>query len=91
MRRVREILLLKFEAHLSGREVARRSGMGETTVREMLKRFEATGLDWPLSASVTDAELEQRLYGRAATRQGQRRRSEPDWAAIHRELKKKHV
>jgi transposase len=57
----------------------------------MLKRFEASGLDWPLAPSMTDAELEVRLYGKAGTRQGQRRRSEPEWATIHRELKKKHV
>jgi len=91
MRRVRDILRLKFEIGLSGREVARRCGIGPTTIREMLKRFEASGLEWPLAPALTDGELEERLYGKAATRQGQRRRSEPDWAAISRELKKKHV
>ena len=91
MRRVRDILRLKFEIGLSGRDVARRSGIGATTIREMLKRFEVSGLEWPLAPALTDAELEERLYGKAATRQGQRRRSEPDWSAINRELKRKHV
>lgn len=91
MRRVRDILRLKFEIGLSGRDVARRSGIGATTIREMLKRFEVSGLEWPLAPALTDAELEERLYGKAATRQGQRRRSEPDWPAINRELKRKHV
>jgi len=91
MRRVRDILRLKFEIGLSGRDVARRSGIGATTIREMLKRFEVSGLEWPLASALTDAELEERLYGKAGSRQGQRRRSEPDWSAINRELKRKHV
>jgi transposase len=35
--------------------------------------------------------LEDRLYGQAASRQGHRRMVEPDWAMIHRELRRKHV
>jgi transposase len=35
--------------------------------------------------------LEDRLYGQAASRQGHRRIVEPDWAMIHRELRRKHV
>jgi len=91
MRRVREILRLRFDAGLGGRDVARRAGIAPSTVREMFKRFSACGLGWPLPASTTDAELEERLYGKAGTRQGLRRRPEPDWAGIHSELKKKHV
>jgi transposase len=30
-------------------------------------------------------------YGPAGTKQGHRRHAEPDWAGIHRELKRKHV
>jgi len=44
----------------------------------VLKRFEASG-------------LELRLYGEAGTRLGRRRRSEPAWGPIQRELKKKKV
>ena len=91
MRRVREVLRLSREGGLATREVVRRTGMARSTVREMLERFEASGLIWPLPLELTDAELETRLYGEAGRRQGCRRRAEPDWAAVNRELKRKHV
>jgi transposase len=91
MRQVREILRLKFGSGTSGREIALRLGIAASTVRETLKRFAAAGLTWPLAAEVTEEALEERLYGKAGTKQGHRRHTEPDWAGIHRELKRKHV
>ena len=35
--------------------------------------------------------LEARLFADSGTKQGYRRQVEPDWASIHRELKRKHV
>jgi transposase len=90
MRRVREVLRLGF-AGISKHEIARRTGLAASTVRETIERFKATGLDWPLPDAVTDGDLEARLYKNAGTKQGHRRHAEPDWAAIHRELKRKHV
>ena len=91
MRQVREILRLRFSSGIPGREIARRLGMAASTVRETLKRFEAAGLRWPLADAVSEEVLAQRLYGRAGSKQGHRRQAEPDWAGIHRELKRKHV
>lgn len=91
MRQVREVLRLKFGAGVSGREIGRRLGISPATVRESLKRVAAAGLAWPLPEDLTDAVLEDRLYGNAGTKQGYRRNVEPDWALIHRELKRKHV
>jgi hypothetical protein len=50
---------------------------------------EVLGLSWPLPAEVTDAALEARLFADACTKRGHRRQVEPDWATIHRELKRK--
>lgn len=91
MRRVREMLRLRLDAELSVQEVARRTGVARSTLREMLQRFAASGLPWPLPLALTDRDLELRLYGETGTKQGFRRRAEPDWAALNRELKKKHV
>jgi transposase len=91
MRQVREVLRLKFGAGVSGREIARRLGISPSSVRETLKRVAAAGLAWPLPEDLTDTVLEDRLYGNAGTKQGYRRNVEPDWALIHRELKRKHV
>jgi transposase len=91
MRRVREILRLTFASRMPGREIARRLGIAPATVRGTLRRFAAAGLTWPLAEDVTEEALEARLYGAVGSRQGQRRHAEPDWAAIHRALKRKHV
>ena len=91
MRHVREMLRLTREAGLTVSEAARRTGVSRSTVREMLRRFDDAGLTWPLPLDQTDAALEVRLYGRACTRRGERRRFEPDWAALNRELKRKHM
>jgi transposase len=37
------------------------------------------------------AVLEAKLFADAGTKQGYRRQIEPDWASIHRELKRKYV
>jgi transposase len=90
MRYMREILRLG-SAGISKHEIARRTGLAPSTVRETLKRFAVAGLVWPLPDDVTDATLEARLYKNVGTKQGYRRQVEPDWAGIHRELKRKHV
>jgi transposase len=91
MRKVREILRLKFSTGMPHKAIARSLGIAASTVRMTLERAAATGLSWPLSDDLSDAGLEDKLYGRAGTKQGHRRRAEPNWAAIHRELKRKHV
>jgi hypothetical protein len=40
---------------------------------------------------MTDSALETTLFAAAGTKQGHRCHAEPDWAEIHRELKRKHV
>jgi transposase len=90
MRHVRDVLRLK-AAGVSGNEIARRVGVAPSTVRLTLKRLAAAELVWPLPAEMTDAALEARLFTAAGKKQGHRRRAEPDWAAVHRELKRKHV
>jgi transposase len=90
MRQVREVLRLGF-AGISKHEIARRLGLAPSTVRETLKRFVSAGLTWPLADAVTDGALEAALYRNAGTKQGHRRQPEPDWAIVHRELKRKHV
>jgi transposase len=40
---------------------------------------------------MTDTALEAQLFSAVGKKQGHRRCPEPDWAALHRELKRKHV
>ena len=91
MRLVREILRLITAEQLSVREAARRTGKAPSTVRATLGRCRAAGVNWPLPEELGDAGLEERLYGKGGAKPGPARRTEPDWASIHRELKRKHV
>ena len=90
MRQVREVLRLR-AAGVSGNEIARRVGVAPSTVRLTLKRLAAAGLGWPLPAEMTDTALEEQLFTAVGKKQGHRRLAEPDWAAVHRELRRKHV
>jgi transposase len=91
MRRVREILRYRFEDGLGHKAISYRVGAAPSTVRETLRRAEAAGLSWPLGEEITDAVLEAALYRSNGTKTGHRRSIEPDWAHVHRELKRKHV
>ncbi len=82
MRRAREMLRLSRDAGLATREVARRAGVAPSTLREMFRRFETSGLTWPLPLDLADAELEARLLRRSRDQAGPSRRAEPDWAAL---------
>jgi transposase len=91
MRQAREIIRLKFSAGLATREIARRLGLAPSTVRETLSRLASAGLSWPLREGVSDAELEAALYANRRSKRGHRLHAEPDWPAVHRELKRRHV
>ena len=91
MRQVREILRLLSAGDVAVREIARRTGVAPSTVRATVKRLHAAGLSWPLPEGFGDAELEALLYANAGKKPGHRRCPEPDWAAMHRELKRRHV
>jgi transposase len=62
-----------------------------STVRLTLKRLAAAGLSWPLPAELTRRGARSTAFTAVGKKQGHRRLAEPDWAAVHRELKRKHV
>ena len=45
----------------------------------------------PVGGRFTDAVLEQLLFANAGVKPGHRRHAEPDWAVLHREMRRKHV
>jgi transposase len=91
MRRIREILRLKHACGASDRAIGRSLGIARSTVALTLDRVAAAGLAWPLSATLSDRVLEALLYAGAGSRQGMRRKAEPDWTHVHRELRRPGV
>jgi transposase len=87
MRKIRQILRLAHEDSISRRSIARSLGLSRDAVTDTLIRAAAAGLTWPLPDGLDDAQLEARLFPSTAAMM--RRKVEPDWAAIHNELKRK--
>ena len=90
MRKIKEVLRLKWEAGLSGRAISQSCGMGRTTVREYLQRAKRAGLGWPLPEGMTDGELERLLFPPPSSLPGGERPM-PDWQHLHEELKGRGV
>lgn len=88
MRKIKEVLRLKWEVGLSARQIARSLSVSHSTVLDLLRRFELSELTWPLP-EIDDTALEAKLYpGNPVTRV---ERPLPDMAYIHRELARKGV
>ncbi len=62
MRRLRELLRLKYEVGLSHRAIAQACGVGLGTVSSYLARATAVGVGWPVPDDLDDAALEARLF-----------------------------
>ncbi len=90
MRQLRHMLRLAHDG-VSAREIGRRLGVARSTIQDNLKRATAAGLNWPLPEDMGDDTLERRLFSRTGVKTGQRRRIEPDWAELARELKRPGV
>jgi transposase len=91
MRRIREILRLKYEAGATERAIARSIGLARSTVALTLERVAAAQLGWPLPVTLTDRVLEATLYASAGRPQGSLGKPEPDWTHVHRELRRPGV
>ena len=89
MRKISQALRLR-AAGLSTRKIAASLNVGQSTISEYLKRAARAGLSWPLPDGIDEATLERRLF---APTGGKTRRglAQPDWAAVHRQLRRKGV
>ncbi|MEZ5519269.1 MAG: IS21 family transposase [Gammaproteobacteria bacterium] len=90
MRKIKEVLRLKWVSGLSNRKIAASCGIGRPTVSEYLRRAESAGLRWPLPDDLDEARLERLLFPPPPDLPAQQR-GIPDWANIHGELKRPGV
>lgn len=89
MRKLREVIRLKLEMNLKGREIGRSCGLSPSTVSHYLGRIAVAKLSWPLPPELDDEALNRLLF----PQEGHPviSRPEPEWCVIHQELKRKHV
>lgn len=90
MRRIRDVLRLKFGQGLSERQVAASLGLSKTSVGTYLHRARQAGLTWPLPQGLDDDGLELLLFPAAPTVPDPER-PVPDWISIDRELRRPGV
>jgi len=90
MRKIKEVLRLKWAQGLSNRQIAKTCGIGRPTVSEYLRRAAEAGLAWPLPAGLDEANLERQLFPPPPSLPAQVR-GEPDWSLVHEELRRKGV
>src|SRR6201997_3348648 len=91
MRHIREVLRLHYSVGMSQRAVARSLNLAQGTVSKYLNRARRAGLTWPLAPELDDdVRLENRLYPPPSDRPSDER-PQPDWALVHRELRRPNV
>jgi len=90
MRRIKEVLRLHHESGLGQRQIGRALNVSHGTVREYLRRAEESGVSWPLPDTLSDTQLEQRLFPPLIMVPAGERPL-PDWSTQHTELKRKGV
>ena len=90
MRQIRDVLRLRFASKLSQRAIAKSLRLSQGAVSTYLTRARAAGIVWPLPDDLDDAQLEALLYPPAPAIAADQRPM-PDWAWVHRELRRPDV
>ncbi len=89
MRRIRETLRLHMQAELSYNEVGRTLKISKSVVGKYVSLARAAGVDWDTAQTLSDVDLEARLYRPAVSRASHQ--LAPDFAVVHQELKRAGV
>jgi transposase len=89
MRKIRDVLRLS-AAGMSKRKIAASLGVSATAAGDCIRRARRAGLTWPLPDGLTDEALERRLFP-APSVAAKDRRPQPNWAVVHRELRRPGV
>ena len=90
MRKIREVLRLKFELDLSERQISKSIQTSRSTIGDYLRRFAVSGLPWPLPQAISEADIEAALFPpKPAVPDAQR--PIPDWGKVNQEMRRKGV
>lgn len=89
MRHIREALRLHLQAGLSYNEVGRALKISKSAVGKYVSLARVAGVDWDVAQTLSDEDLEARLYRPALPRSSHQRA--PDFGVVHQELKRPGV
>lgn len=74
MRKIREVLRLKYACGVSDRVISRSVGIGRTAIAEYVRRAAVIGITWPIPEELDDTALERKLFAQPATTRHDRSR-----------------
>src|SRR5205807_6888995 len=90
MRKIREVLRLRFELKLGYQQIGRSCSIAVSTVHKYLRRAEAAGVRWPLPEDWDEARVEAAVFPRSGFTPAAEKvatRTPPDFGAIHEQLR----
>jgi transposase len=89
MRKLREVLRLRFGLKLGYQQIGRSCAIAVSTVHKYLKRAEAAGLTWPLPEDWDEARVEAIAFPRREATMAEKNaaRTPMDFTAIHEQLR----
>lgn len=90
MKKIKEVLRLKYEAGLSNRAIAGACKISNSTVGDYLKHAEAAEIGWPLE-EIGEGELMKKLFPEIQAEKPEPRYPMPDWEMIKKEQRQKGV
>lgn len=89
MRKISEILRLRYELNCSYRDIARSQNVGVTTIGEYIARAKSAGIRWPLPEGLLEDDLYKKLFLPSVSKN--KNKPLPDWEWVYKELRKKGV
>jgi len=90
MRKIKEVLRLKWAHKLSNRKIAESCFISRSTVADYLLRAKLAGLSWPIAPELDDAAIENLLFP-VTDKSIPAERRMPDMEYLYQELKRKSV
>ena len=89
VRKIKEVLRLKYEAELSNRAIAGACNISNSTVGEYIRRAKAAGISWPVG-EVDEQELYVKLFPEKEKKESLARPM-PNWEEVQKEIRQKGV
>ena len=86
MRKIKEVLRLSYQLSLSARQIALSANVSRSTVKDYLVRAERAGIDWPTAESLTEQQIDERLFP-SKPFEACAPKALPDFDYIYQELK----
>jgi transposase len=88
MKKIREVIRMRYCLNAGIRQIAAACNIGRTTVSEYVERAEAAKLSWPSAGELSDEELQELLFPPERAKRVPTRPL-PDWSRVRQELSRK--